>query len=122
MVYYDEQIRRMVLSNSHAIQLPRKHCALQRCMWQGDNDDGLALHLRNAHSSLITLAVLLLSYSSVTKTTSDIAILSVYYEAIAIALRQSPPAATCSIDRRSSHDIDLFQLRPKFFFYSVETK
>ena len=87
------------LDGDKAVPLPQKHCAFSGCVWFGTTDDELQTHLLRNHSRALQSAVGMLPCLFTDRERA----FGVYGQAIAEKIREGPPLACASIDRRALH-------------------
>lgn len=99
-----KKIKIFVFSDSKdtALLLPAKHCAFNRCTWCGKDTASLVDHLFYKHETEDLRHAMICFEDIRPNRNMDVRVLalSVYNEAIAIAIRKGAPLASYSIDRR----------------------
>ena len=89
------------LDTDKALVLPLKHCAFKHCSWCGDDDESLTKHLSSDHMQALRPCMeAFTSLRPVAPRDAEVLVMSVYNEALAIAIRKGAPLASYSIDRR----------------------
>lgn len=89
------------LDTDKALVLPLKHCAFKHCSWCGDDDGSLMNHLSSGHIQELRPCMEAFTHlRPVAPRDANMLVMSVYNEALAIAIRRGAPLASYSIDRR----------------------
>ena len=89
------------LAKDTALLLPLKHCAFTHCSWCGQNDTDLLNHLLSDHIDTLRPSMDAFQHlRPVGEIDQNELGISVYNEALAIAIRRGAPLASFSIDRR----------------------
>ena len=89
------------LAQDTALLLPLKHCAFTHCSWCAQNETDLFNHLLSDHIDKLRPSMDAFQHlRPVGEIDQDELVISVYNEALAIAIRRGAPLASFSIDRR----------------------